>query len=111
MRLALVAWPGSAPPTDAALRADLAAAGLDVFSWSDGPGATYTPHSHDHDETIVLVAGGMTFTIAGRDYTLGSPGDRLLLPAGTVHAARAGDVGAAYLIASGAGRADPSSSA
>ena len=104
MRLALIPWPGSAPPTDAALRADLADAGLDVFSWSDGPDATYTPHRHDHDETIVLVAGEMTFTIDGRDYTLGRPGDRLLLPAGAVQAARAGAAGATYVIASGAGR-------
>ncbi len=104
MRLALVPWSDSAPATDAALRADLAAAGLDVFAWSDSAGATYTPHKHDHDETIVLVAGDMTFVIGGRDYTLGCPGDRLLLPAGTVHAARAGRAGATYLIGSAAAR-------
>ncbi len=102
MDLALVPW-SAPPPTDAALRAELAAAGLEIFSWSDPPGATYTPHRHDHDETIVLVAGEMTFTIDGRDYTLGCPGDRLLLPAGTVHGARAGVAGATYLIASRAG--------
>ena len=100
MQLALVPWPGSTPPTDAALRAELSGAGCNVFSWSDTAGATYTPHSHHHDETIVLVAGEMTFTIAGRDYTLARPGDRLLLPADTVHAARSGDEGATYLIAS-----------
>jgi len=100
MDLALVRWPGAAPPTDAALRGELVGIGCNVFSWSDAPGATYTPHSHDHDETIVLVDGEITFTIAGRDYTLASPGDRLLLPAGTVHGARAGGVGATYLIAS-----------
>jgi quercetin dioxygenase-like cupin family protein len=100
MRLVLVPWPDAAPPTAAALRADLTAAGLDVFSWSDAPGATYTPHGHDHDETIVLVAGEMTFTIGGSDYALRRPGDRLLLPAGTVHAAQAGPGGATYLIGS-----------
>ena len=104
MRLALVPWPDPGPPAEeSALRTELAGAGLDVFSWSDAAGATYAPHHHDHDETIVLVAGEMTFTIDGRDYGLGRPGDRLLLPAGTVHAALAGAAGATYLIASAAG--------
>ena len=37
------------------------------------------------------------FRINEKDYTLGL-GDRLMLPAGTVHAAQAGPGGASYLI-------------
>ena len=97
MRLALLRSPTSHEPTEAELRGSLA--GLDVFRWSDEPDAFYAPHTHDRDETICLVAGEITFTVDDRDYTL-RPGDRLLLPAGTVHAARAGQAGATYLIAS-----------
>ncbi len=100
MQVALVPWSGAAPPTAETLRAALAAGGLAVFAWSDGPRKTYAPHSHDHDETIVLVGGEMTFTIERRDFTLAHPGDRLLLPAGTVHGARTGAGGADYLIGS-----------
>lgn len=39
----------------------------------------------------------MTFRAAGREWRLGA-GDRLMLPAGTVHTALAGPAGAAYLI-------------
>jgi quercetin dioxygenase-like cupin family protein len=44
-----------------------------------------------------VIEGEIVFGADGRDYRLG-PGDRLMLPAGTVHAAHAGDVGARYLI-------------
>lgn len=85
------------PPDEPTLHRDLTHAGLDVLRWHDDPGAHYRPHSHDHDETICLITGEITFTIDNRAYTL-RPGDRLTLPAGTVHAAEAGPAGATYLI-------------
>ncbi|MDX2167781.1 MAG: cupin domain-containing protein [Deltaproteobacteria bacterium] len=80
-----------------ALRARLEAEGFSVWQWSDAPGATYTPHSHDHDESIWIVAGEITFGALGRELHLAA-GDRLMLPEGTVHTARAGAAGATYLI-------------
>jgi quercetin dioxygenase-like cupin family protein len=41
--------------------------------------------------------GEIIFGAAGGEYRLG-PGDRLMLPAGTVHTAHAGGRGALYLI-------------
>ena len=55
------------------------------------------PHHHDHDESLCGVRGVITFHIDGVDHRLG-PGDRLMLPRGTVHAATAGPDGATYLI-------------
>jgi quercetin dioxygenase-like cupin family protein len=71
--------------------------------WTDAPGAHYQPHTHEADESLWVLAGEMTFEVAGRSYRLG-PGDRLALPAGTLHAATAGPAGATYLIGE---RAEP----
>ena len=95
VRLELI--PAADATTEPALRSLLA--GGDVFRWSDGPGAAYSPHSHDHDETICLLEGAITFTAGGKTIHLARAGDRLNLPAGTVHAAEAGPAGATYLIA------------
>jgi quercetin dioxygenase-like cupin family protein len=65
--------------------------------WSDPPGRTYAPHRHDHHESLWCVSGSIVLQIDGADYPLG-PGDRLMLPRGTQHAAEAGAGGATYLI-------------
>jgi quercetin dioxygenase-like cupin family protein len=88
---------GGTPPDEATIRRELARDGFEAFSWSDPPGRTYEPHSHDHDESICVLRGAIVFGIAGREYALG-PGDRLMLPEGTVHVATAGPDGATYLI-------------
>jgi quercetin dioxygenase-like cupin family protein len=97
MKLEVLRWTEAGLPEERTLRGRLEGDGFEAFCWSDGPGASYTPHSHDHDESLWVVAGRITFGIAGNDYSLG-PGDRLMLPRGTVHTALAGPQGATYLI-------------
>jgi len=97
MRLHVIAWDAPDPPTTRELQARLERDGFGVFVWSDTPGAHYSPHAHDHDESIWVVDGEMTFGAEARILRLG-PGDRLMLPAGTVHTADAGPSGATYLI-------------
>ncbi|MCW5889552.1 MAG: cupin domain-containing protein [bacterium] len=97
MRLERIAWAGGGAPTEAALRRTLEAEGFRVWGWTDGPGASYAPHSHDHDESLWVVAGEITFGAEGQSLRLG-PGDRLMLPCGTVHTALAGPAGATYLV-------------
>ena len=75
----------------------LAEEGFDAFVWTDAPGADYAAHHHDHDESLWLVRGGITFGTQGAEHPLG-PGDRLMLPRGTVHTARVGPAGATYWI-------------
>lgn len=82
----------------AALEAVLTAEGLRPSRWSNGPGDTYAPHSHGYDKVLVATEGSITFHLRdlGRDVEL-STGDRLDLPAGTVHAATVGSSGVVCL--------------
>jgi quercetin dioxygenase-like cupin family protein len=104
VQLGRIPWSGGGVAEEAVLRARLEQEGFRVFTWRDAPGATYSAHSHDHDESLWVVEGEITFDAAGERLRLG-PGDRLMLPRGTVHTARAGPRGATYLIGERAGRA------
>jgi quercetin dioxygenase-like cupin family protein len=97
MRLERIPWPGPEAPAEAALHQALVRDGFDVFRWHDPPGATYSEHTHDHDESLWVVDGEVTFGVAGSELRLGA-GDRLMLPAGTLHTATAGAAGATYLV-------------
>ena len=75
---------------------EIVAVGWWPVSWRDPPGETYAPHKHDADQTVYLVEGGMQLEIGGRVYDL-EPGDKLDVPAFTVHSATAPG-GAVYII-------------
>ena len=96
MELVVLPWSGGSIDA-AALRTRLEEEGCSVFEWSDPADADYQPHAHDHEESIWVVRGEMTFIVGGRDLQVGA-GDRLMLPGGTVHGARAGAHGATYLV-------------
>jgi quercetin dioxygenase-like cupin family protein len=97
MDIELRKWNRPEPPVESELRRRLDEEGFAVWSWSDGAGAEYKPHTHDHDESLWVIDGHIQFGIAGDCYELG-PGDRLMLPHGTVHTALAGPDGATYLV-------------
>ena len=84
-------------PREGALRKRLEAEGFEVFRWRDDAGADYQPHAHDHDESLWVVQGAITFGVGGDRHTLRS-GDRLMLPKGTVHTAYTGAEGCLYFI-------------
>jgi uncharacterized protein len=69
----------------------------------DTPGREHAEHEHPTDETLLIIDGDITFwwrDAAGQRQEAGaSPGDRLLLPAGTRHGSVAGDGGCLYIIA------------
>jgi quercetin dioxygenase-like cupin family protein len=97
MRVEVIPWSRNETPSEATLRRLLADDGFEGSPWHDEPDARYRPHSHDHDESLWVIEGEITFGIGEREYCLG-PGDRLMLPRGTVHTAHAGRNGASYLI-------------
>jgi quercetin dioxygenase-like cupin family protein len=92
-------WERAHAPREAELRAELEAEGYSVYAWTDGPGATYPPHTHGEDQSHWVLRGSLSLSVAGNEYVLG-PGDRDWLPAGTVHSVRVVDGPVTYLIAS-----------
>ena len=97
MRLEVIRWNGNGTPSEEALREQLQGEGYDVFRWRDESGTDYQRHSHDHDEVLWVVDGEMVFGAEGSEFYLRA-GDRLILPKGMVHTARAGRAGVTYLI-------------
>ena len=91
-------WSESVAPSQSALWQLMADEGLRPYSWSNGPFDVYAAHSHSYNKVIYVVQGSITFGLPelGKQLTL-SAGDRLDLPAGTVHDARVGAQGVVCL--------------
>ena len=64
------------------------------YSWSNGPHDKYAAHSHPYEKVLYCVEGSITFDLErdGKRVEL-SPGDRMVLPPGTVHSAVVGPTG------------------
>ena len=94
----LTPWPDSAPPTESTLRRICEEQGLRPYRWSNGPGDVYSAHSHSYDKVIFAAEGSITFGLPelGQQITL-KAGDRLDLPAGTLHDAQVGGQGVVCL--------------
>ena len=71
MRLERIAWSGSESPTERALAERLAADGFESFAWTDPPDADYTAHAHDHDESLWVIEGEITFGADGTELRIG----------------------------------------
>jgi quercetin dioxygenase-like cupin family protein len=81
-------WVGPEIPTEAAIRYALEAEGLRYDRWSNGPLDVYFAHSHPYHKAIYVVAGAITFVLPTDGIRLTMKvGDRLDLPAGTMHEA------------------------
>lgn len=87
---------GAAPSGDPAeIERQLRSEARDVYGWSNGPGDRYAQHAHSYNKLLFCTRGAIDFILVdGRTLTLRS-GDRMLLPAGTPHAAVVGSEGCA----------------
>jgi len=76
----------------------LSAEDLHASTWSNGPHDLYPAHAHDYDKVIVVERGSIAFglPLSGGSVAL-DEGDRLDLPAGTVHDATVGPRGVTCL--------------
>jgi quercetin dioxygenase-like cupin family protein len=77
------------------MRAD----GLAPHGWGNAPGDTYGWHEHNYEKVLYCVRGRIVFHTSSGDADLG-PGDRLVLPPHTPHAATVGAEGVHCLEAS-----------
>ena len=84
----VIPWDRPEMPTEVAIRAVLALDGHPYDEWSNKPLDVYFAHSHTYHKSIYVVAGAITFNLPkdGLSFTL-TVGDRLDLPAGTIHEA------------------------
>ncbi len=91
-------WPDNDPPSRDQLWLSMTNEGLDPYAWSNGPHDIYAAHTHSFNKDIYVVSGSITFGLPElqRNVTL-FPGDRLDLPAGTVHDALVGKDGVVCL--------------
>lgn len=87
-------WNRPQPPSEDALRQLLTDEGLSFYAWGNDPHDVYAAHTHSYDKVIYVVRGSITFGLpqSGQTLTL-HPGDRLDLPAGTIHDAVVGPQG------------------
>ena len=82
-----------ATPAQKEIEAHIRAEARDVYGWSNGPGDRYEQHAHAYNKLLYCTQGSIDFLLGvGRTLTL-RPGDRMVLPAGTPHAARVGPEG------------------
>jgi len=83
----------SSAPDTIAIEKRIRAEARDVYGWSNGPGDRYAQHTHTYNKLLYCTSGSIDFILGdGRTLTL-QPGDRMLLPAGTRHAALVGPEG------------------
>ena len=86
------------PPSGADALTRLRAEGLDPGSWSNGPLDAYAAHDHGYDKVLVVAAGSIAFGLPDRAERVAlGLGDRLDLPARTVHDAVVGPSGVTCL--------------
>ncbi len=60
--------------------------------WSNGAGASYAPHTHAYRKVLVVEQGSITFDMSGQSRSV-AVGERIEIPAGTVHSALVGPDG------------------
>ena len=87
---------GQAGPLPADLLAFLPAQGS-IELQRDVPGKVHDFHRHTVDEVLFVIAGSLVFNWEGESQ-LCRPGDRIVLPAGTLHRSEAMEEGAVYAI-------------
>jgi quercetin dioxygenase-like cupin family protein len=94
----LTRWQGEGSPTERELRAILSAEGLAPYAWGNPPGDVYAQHRHPFVKVLYCVRGSIRFDLPeeGGSTELG-PGDRLDLPAQTLHGAVVGPDGVVCL--------------
>ena len=84
--------------TEAELRSRLAGEGLTAQTWGNGPHDVYAEHRHAYDKVLVAAAGSITFHLPElRRHVALASGDRLDLPAQTLHGADVGPDGVTCL--------------
>ena len=91
-------WGRAEPPTEREMRGILSTEGLAPYAWGNPPGDRYEPHRHAFVKVLYCVSGSIKFELPEEGASLElRPGDRLDLPAQTLHSALVGPEGVVCL--------------
>ncbi len=91
-------WPCDHSLEPSAVEACMKSEGLPYYQWSNGPGGVYPAHDHAYHKVIYVVQGSITFGLPQSEERITlKAGDRLDLPAGTLHNAVVGRQGVVCL--------------
>jgi len=99
----VVRWQETAPPQEQELRKRMQEEGISPYAWSNGPGDTYSVHSHHCEKVLYCVQGSIRFVLPDHPHIGNNgaidlaPGDRMVLPSGTRHSAQVGSNGVTCL--------------
>ena len=69
----------------------------EVYTWTDGPNMFYGEHKHESKTAHIIIDGRMEIAMNG-ETNIYHPGDRIDVPANTVHTAKMGPKGCTYVI-------------
>lgn len=90
----VIRWSNAQAPTEKELAQILRDEGLSYYPWSNAAHDLYSLHLHTYDKIIYVVRGSISFILPDNNQTLTlHAGDRLELPAKTVHSATVGGQG------------------
>lgn len=94
-------WSAGTPPGEEELVKRMRQEGLAPYRWSNGPGDTYTTHSHGYEKVLYCARGSIRFVLpdraAGEQQIDLAPGDCMILPPGVRHSAVVGPHGVVCL--------------
>jgi quercetin dioxygenase-like cupin family protein len=91
-------WSEAQAPSEQHLRTLMQQENLAPYSWSNGAGDVYSPHSHPYDKVVYVAAGSIVWILPASGEEIETRrGDRLDLPRGVAHAARVGPQGVTCL--------------
>lgn len=97
----IMRWSAATPPGEEELVTRMRREGLSPSRWSNGPGDTYTTHSHGYEKVLYCAHGSIRFVLpdqaAGEQQIDLAPGDCMILPPGVRHSAVVGPHGVVCL--------------
>jgi quercetin dioxygenase-like cupin family protein len=95
VKLEHVRYAGTRAPDPDTIEAALRREAHDVYGWSNAPGDTYGEHDHPYAKLLYCTSGSIDFILSDGTRIGMKPGDRLMLPPRTRHAALVGRDGCA----------------
>ena len=69
-----------------------------VFVWHDDPGEVYELHAHKDKVALYVIEGEITLTFEDGDAQTVSKNERINVPVGKIHTAKAGSSGCDFVV-------------